>query len=197
MSLVIRVLVTHDHPVARNGLTQLLSLDEDIEVVGAAANGAEAVELVSECEPDVVLMDLSMPVMDGCEATRRIVASGAATRVLVLTSFSDQKGILEAIDAGAVGYMLKDSEPDELIRAIRGVARGESPLDPKVAGALLRSRSDPDRARSAPGQADLTSRELDVLKLVTEGMANKQIARRLGISEKTVKAHLTNVFQRI
>jgi DNA-binding NarL/FixJ family response regulator len=132
-----------------------------------------------------------MPVMDGCEATRRIVGADPDARVLVLTSFTDQEGILDAIDAGAVGYLLKDAEPSELLEAVRAVARGESPLDPKVAATLLRSRT---ARREAP---ELTERERQVLQLVGAGLANKQIARRLDISEKTVKAHLTSVFHRI
>jgi DNA-binding NarL/FixJ family response regulator len=187
----IRVLVVDDHPVVRDGLVQLLSAADDLDVVGAATNGAEAVDLAASCAADVVLMDLSMPVMDGCEATRRLVAADPATRVLILTSFSDQEGILGALDAGAVGYILKDAEPAELLGAIRAVARGESPLDPKVAAALLRSRT----GRRA--EAELTGRERQVLALLAGGLANKAIARRLGISEKTVKAHLTNVFHRI
>ena len=188
---MIRLLVVDDHPVVRNGLVELLSTTDDIEVVAAAVNGAEAVELAALHHPDVVLMDLSMPVMDGCEATRRIVEADPAARVLVLTSFTDQEGILDAIDAGAVGYLLKDAEPSELLGAVRAVARGESPLDPKVAATLLRSRT---TGRQAP---ELTDRERQVLQLVGAGLANKQIARRLDISEKTVKAHLTSVFRRI
>jgi DNA-binding NarL/FixJ family response regulator len=189
--VTVRVLVVDDHPVVRDGLVQLLTAADDLDVVGAAADGAEAVGLAGSTKPDVILMDLSMPVMDGCEATRRIVDANPDARVLILTSFTDQEGIVQALDAGAVGYMLKDAEPAELLGAVRAVARGESPLDPKVAAALLRSRS---VARHEP---ELTAREREVLGLVGTGMANKQIARRLGISEKTVKAHLTNVFQRI
>lgn len=188
---MIRVLVVDDHPIVRRGLVDLLSTAEDIEVVAAAANGAEAVTRAAAERPDVVLMDLSMPGMDGCEATRRIVAADPAARVLVLTSFTDQDGILDALDAGAVGYLLKDAEPSELLSSVRAVARGESPLDPKVAATLLRSRA---ARREGP---ELTTREREVLTLVGTGLANKQIARRLGITEKTVKTHLTNVFQAI
>lgn len=188
---MIRLLVVDDHPVVRNGLVELLSTTNDIEVVGAAVDGAEAVELAALHHPDVILMDLSMPVMEGCEATRRIVGADPEARVLILTSFTDQEGILDAIDAGAVGYLLKDAEPSELLGAVRAVARGESPLDPKVAATLLRSRT---TRRQLP---ELTERERQVLQLVGAGLANKQIARRLDISEKTVKAHLTSVFHRI
>ncbi|MDQ2825609.1 MAG: response regulator transcription factor [Actinomycetota bacterium] len=188
---MIRLLVVDDHPVVRNGLVELLSTTDDIEVVAAAVNGAEAVDLAALHHPDVILMDLSMPVMGGCEATRRIVGADPEARVLVLTSFTDQEGILDAIDAGAAGYLLKDAEPSELLGAVRAVARGESPLDPKVAATLLRSRT---TRRQLP---ELTERERQVLQLVGAGLANKQIARRLDISEKTVKAHLTSVFHRI
>src|SRR5204863_940937 len=151
----------------------------------------EAIALAGEYQPDVVLMDLSMPGVDGIEATRRLMAEQPESRVVILTSFSDRERILDALDAGAVGYLLKDAEPDELLRGVRAAARGESPLAPKAAQAVLEAR-----AQSRPA-ADLTARERDVLELVADGLANKQIARRLGIAEKTVKTHLTNVFQRI
>jgi DNA-binding NarL/FixJ family response regulator len=186
---MIRVLVADDHGVVRSGLQQLLAGEGDIEVVGAAADGEEAVRLAAEHEPDVVLMDLSMPRVDGIQATRRVGEACPACRVVVLTSFSDRERILQAIDAGAVGYLLKDAEPDELLRGVRAAARGESPLNAKVAGAVL-------AARSAP-RAALSTREREVLDLVAEGLPNKLIARRLGISEKTVKAHLTRVFSEL
>ena len=186
---MIRVLLAEDHGIVRAGLQDLLSNVEDFEVVGAAADGAEAVALAAARRPDVVLMDLLMPVLDGTEATRRIVGADPAVRVVVLTSFSDGERILEALDAGAIGYLLKDAEPEELFRSIRAAARGESPLAPKVATEVL-------AARQGRG-GGLTGRELEVLGLVRAGLPNKLIARRLEISEKTVKAHLTSVFQRI
>jgi DNA-binding NarL/FixJ family response regulator len=185
---VIRVLLAEDHTVVRHGLEQLLGDAADIEVVGAAADGAEAVELVAARRPDVVLMDLEMPRMDGVAATRAIVGGGADARVVVLTSFSDRERILDALDAGATGYLLKDAEPDELLRGIRAAAGGESPLHPKVAGAVLAARS---QARPA---AALSERQRAVLELVGRGLPNKLIARELEISEKTVKAHLTAIF---
>jgi DNA-binding NarL/FixJ family response regulator len=188
---VIRVLLADDHDVVRRGLTALLEGAEDISVVGAAADGAEAVALSSEHLPDVVLMDLSMPGVDGVEATRRLTAERPDSRVVILTSFSDRDRILDALDAGAVGYLLKDAEPDELLRGVRAAARGESPLAPKAAQAVLEAR-----AESRP-TTELTAREREVLELLADGLANKQIARRLGIAEKTVKAHLTSVFQSI
>jgi len=185
---VIRLLLVDDHQLVRAGLRQLLSSTADVEVVAEASGGAEAVESASEVRPDVVLMDLSMPGMDGIEATRRIVEADAAPAVLVLTSFSDRDRVLDALDAGAVGYLLKDAAPEELLRGIRAAARGDSPLDPRVARTVLDQRS---RARPA---VELTTREREVLSLVATGLANKQIARRLGITEKTVKTHMTSIF---
>ena len=187
---MIRVLVAEDHPVVRSGLLQLLTDVEQIDVVGAAAGGQDAVALASSERPDVVLMDLEMPDLDGIEATRRIRAADPAVNVVVLTAFSDRARILDAIDAGAVGYLLKDADPDELVRGLEAAARGESPLSPKAAQALV-------AARAARGTAPLTPREHEVLTLLADGLPNKLIARRLEISEKTVKAHLTSIFQRI
>ena len=190
--MTIRVLIADDHEVVRIGLGRLLEATPDMELVAAAADGEQAVALVAEHAPDVVLMDLSMPNVDGTEATRRIAASDAAARVVILTSFSDREGILDALDAGAVGYLLKDADPDELLRGVRAAARGESPLDPKAASTLLSAVHDRRAATE-----ELTVREREVLQLVARGMPNKLIARELDISEKTVKAHLTSIFQRI
>ena len=189
---MIRVLIAEDHAMVRAGLTELLGNRGDIEVVGEAANGEEAVERATELTPDVVLMDLSMPEVDGIEATRRISSAVPAAHVVVLTSFSDRDRILEALDAGAVGYLLKDLEPDELHKGVLAAARGESPLAPKAAHAVISARAD-----ARPATVELTDREREVLGLVAEGLPNKLIARRLEISEKTVKAHLTRVFQTI
>ena len=191
---MIRVVLADDHAVVRRGLTGLLESTDDLEVVGLAKDGSEAVELVRELAPDVALMDLQMPVLDGVEATRAIVDAQTGTEVLVLTSFSDHARIDAAIEAGAVGYLLKDAEPDALLDGIRAVARGESPLDPRAARRLL-SRAAPTRAEV--GLAELSPRETEVLRLVVAGLLNKQIASRLGITERTVKAHLTSVYQRI
>jgi DNA-binding NarL/FixJ family response regulator len=162
-----------------------------MEIVGLAADGSEAVALVEQVVPDVIVMDLSMPVLDGIAATRAIARSHPDVRVLVLTSHSDRGRILDAFDAGASGYILKDADPEDLVRAVRSVHRGEAPVDPRAAGVLLTRR---DEQRPVD---ELTDREREVLTLVAAGLPNKLIARRLAISEKTVKAHLTRVFQRI
>jgi len=186
---MIRVVVADDHAVVRQGLAELLGGEDDIEVVGTARDGAEAHALLPSARPDVFLMDLSMPGVDGIEATRRIIADAPEASIVVLTSFVDQKRILEALHAGACGYILKDAHAHEVFAAVRAAAAGESPLDPKVARVLLDSR------RAGTAASPLSPREQEVLRLVGEGLANKQIARRLGITERTVKAHLTNVFQ--
>jgi DNA-binding NarL/FixJ family response regulator len=194
----IRVLLADDHQLVRSGLAALLAGTEDIEVVGTAANGVEAVEMARATSPHVVLMDLVMPIMDGVEATRRLLAEVPSSQVVVLTSFSDQARILAALDAGAVGYLLKDVDPAELVRGVRAAARGESPLHPKAARSLLSSRqAGAAEARPERPNVELTPREAEVLALLRQGLANKQIARSLGISQATVKAHLTSVFQRI
>ena len=187
---MIRVAIVDDHMVVRSGLQGLLDAEPDIEVVGTAADGADAVGLL-EHSPDVVLMDLSMPGVDGIEATRLVLAEAPETHVVVLTSFVDKNRIMAALEAGAVGYILKDADAGEVSAAVRAAAAGGSPLDPKVARVVL------DESRRPQPATDLSPRELEVLELVEQGMANKQIARRLGIAERTVKAHLTNVFQAI
>lgn len=188
---MIRVAVVDDHTIVRNGLVALLGAHADLEIVGAVGDGEAAVALCVEQRPDVVLMDLSMPGVGGIEATRRIAAEAPSVQVVVLTSFMDRERIVEALSAGAIGYLLKDAEPEELIRGIHTAARGESPLDPRAARTML-------GAQHAPDPLDvLTDREREVLVLVAEGLPNKQIGRRLEISEKTVKAHLTSIFRGI
>jgi DNA-binding NarL/FixJ family response regulator len=186
---VIRVVIADDHHVVRTGLEQLLGTFDDVGIVGVATNGEEAVERCAVERPDVALIDLEMPGIDGVEATRRIRSVSPDISVVVFTSFSDRDRIVRALDAGAIGYLLKDAEPAVLHDAILAAARGEAPLDPKAAAELLAERS-----AAAPTER-LSGREREVLILVAEGSANKQIARRLGISEKTVKGHLTNIFQ--
>jgi DNA-binding NarL/FixJ family response regulator len=188
---MIRVLIVDDHALVRAGLAELLEAEDDIEVIRTAANGEEALTAVDEEQPDVILMDLSMPGMGGAEATRKLLSTGTEARVVVLTSLSARERILDALDAGAIGYLLKDAEPDELVRGVRAAARGESPLSPRAAHEVLAVRSGQKPA------VKLSAREREVLELVGEGLPNKLIARRLEISEKTVKAHLTQVFAQL
>ena len=191
--MTIRVLIADDHALVRRGLEQLVGSAADIDVVGTVADGAQAVEAVARLAPDVVLMDISMPVRDGIEATRQIVAAHPHVRVVMLTSFADQRKVVDAIAAGASGYLLKDGDPDDVAAAVRAAHAGDAPLDPKAARLLIDAQRQ-GAGRSASGP-ELSVREREVLLLVVEGLANKQIARRLGIAERTVKAHLTAVFQ--
>jgi DNA-binding NarL/FixJ family response regulator len=187
---VIRVLVVDDHHLVRAGLITLLGAAPDIQVAGEAADGEQALAAAAATAPDVVLMDLSMPVLDGVAATRRLLAERPGTRVVALTSFSDRQRVTDILAAGATGYVLKDCRPEDLLAAVRAAADGHVPLDPRVAAALLPSRE--------PPLADqLSEREKQVLRLVAAGLANKQIARRLGIAESTVKVHTGNIFRRI
>lgn len=188
---MIRVLIADDHGVLRDGLSRVIASYADMELVGTAANGAEAVEICRVTAPDVVLMDLEMPIMDGIDATKAILAERPQTAVLVLTSFSDHRRIVRALDAGAVGYLLKDAAADEVVNGIRTAASGGSPLDPRAARTLLEGKAAPDPL------AGISPRERDVLALLLEGMPNKLIARRLEISEKTVKSHLTSIFRQL
>jgi DNA-binding NarL/FixJ family response regulator len=185
---MIRVMVVDDHAMVREGLSSVLGADGDIEVVASAADGRQSIALVATHDPAVVVMDLSMPVMDGVEATAVIRTRHPATRVLVLTSFSDRERVSRALEAGATGYQLKDAEPADLRAAVRAVAAGHAPLDPRVAGALLPAR---------PASGPLSNREREVVRLVARGLANKQIATRLGITERTVKAHLGSIFRQL
>jgi DNA-binding NarL/FixJ family response regulator len=186
---VIRVMIVDDHGLVRAGLEQLLGSAEDVDVVAAAAGGRQAIEQVEAARPDVVLMDLSMPGVDGIEATREIARRAPAANVVVLTSFSDRERILDALGAGAIGYLLKDSEPGELLQGIRAAARGESPLAPKAASHLVRRHQEPSNA------PQLTEREQEILALIAQGAPNKVIAQRLQIAEKTVKNHVSRIFQ--
>ena len=188
----VRVLIADDHAVVRAGLAQLLGATRDIRVVGAAVDGAEAVSLTLHLHPDVVIMDLSMPGIDGTEATRQITASGAATRVIAFASFSDRDQIIATFDAGAVGYLLKDAAPEDIIKAVRHAADGQPPVDPKVTQVLLGAR-----LRTSRPAFGLTARGHEVLALLGQGCTNKHIASRLSISEGTVESHLTRLFKTI
>jgi len=187
----IRVVIADDHQVVRSGLERLLDGWANVTVVATAADGAEAVEMTSLHRPDVVLMDVSMPVMSGLEATRRISAQWPGVQVVVLTSFDDRPTVAEALDAGAIGYLLKDSDPATLRAGIESAAQGESPLSPRVARSILSAR------REQRPEPALTDREREILELLRRGLANKEIAVSLGITVKTVKTHLTSLFQKL
>ena len=194
MSERISVLIADDHPVVRQGLRTFLELQEDMEIVGEAAGGEEAVALVQELLPDVVLMDLVMPGVDGVEATRRIRDVSPATKVIALTSFTDDKTVFASIKAGAAGYLLKDVRPQALSDAIRTVHRGEALLHPTIAAKLMQEFAQRDK-RSA--KDPLTEREHDVLRHIARGMSNKEIAAALVLSEKTIKTHVSNILQKL
>ena len=188
---MIRLLIADDHPLVRSALTQLFDTVDDVTVVGSVSDGEQAVAAALEASPDVILMDLEMPTLDGIEATRAIRQRDSDARVVILTTFSDRERIVGAIDAGALGYLLKDAEHDEIIRGVRAAAVGDAPLAPRAAREMLAQRA------PAGSRTPLSARELEVLKLVAKGLPNKLIARELEISEKTVKAHLTSVFAQI
>jgi DNA-binding NarL/FixJ family response regulator len=188
---VTRVLIVDDHGVVRRGLAGLIADQPDLELVGEAPDGQSGVELAIEHSPDVALIDLSMPKLDGIEATRAIMAARPGTRIAILTSYAEPARIRAALDAGALGYLLKDSEPDDLVAGIRLVAAGHSPLAAQAAKALAQGHATNDAT------GNLTARQRSVLGLVASGCSNKEIARRLAISEKTVKAHLTSVFREL
>ncbi|MFH8634762.1 response regulator [Streptomyces lydicus] len=188
-----RVVVADDQTVVREGIVMLLGLLPDIEVVGSAADGEEAVRLVAECAPDVVLMDLRMPRCDGVEATRRIRADHPGTQVVVLTTYADDDDLFPALRAGARGYLTKDADGDEIARAITGVLSGEAGLSPKIQRRLLERVTEPVRTVPRPPDG-LTAREVEVLRLVAEGQSNPEIARTLHVSIATVKTHINNLF---
>lgn len=189
---MIRLLIADDHPVVRAGLAGLFADEDGFEVVGQAADGAQAVELAARERPDVVLMDLRMPVLDGVAATARIAASGPdAPRVLILTTYESDDQILAAIEAGAAGYLLKAAPQDEIVAGIRSVAAGQTALSPAVAARLV------SRMRAPTASVSLTPREIEVLRLVARGRSNKLIAADLGIGESTVKTHLLKVFEKL
>ncbi|MBO0653236.1 response regulator transcription factor [Streptomyces triculaminicus] len=192
---VIKVLLVDDHQVVRRGLRTFLEVQDDIEVVGEAANGAEGVERAEELRPDVVLMDVKMPGMDGIEALRKLRELGNPARVLIVTSFTEQRTVVPALRAGAAGYVYKDVDPDALAGAIRSVHAGHVLLQPEVAGALL-SQEETGNGGQGRGGA-LTDREREVLALIADGRSNREIARALVLSEKTVKTHVSNILMKL
>jgi NarL family two-component system response regulator LiaR len=195
MSGPIRVLVADDHAIVRKGICALLATESGIEVIGEAQNGREAVAEAQRLRPDVILMDLVMPGMDGLEATHSIRTNQPEVRILVLTSFASDDKVFPAIRAGALGYLLKDSGPDELVQAIQQVYRGESSLHPTIARRLLRELAEP--AEPGPEVVSLTGRETEVLHMVARGWSNRQIAERLAISEATVRTHVSNILAKL
>ena len=192
-AVTIRILVVDDHSVVRQGLRMFLGLDPDLEIIGEAADGAEAVKMAHLLNPDVVLMDMLMPVMDGIEATRTIRQQLPDTEVIALTSVLEDAAVVGAIKAGAIGYLLKDTQSDELRRAIKAAAEGQVQLSPQAAARLMREVRTPD----VPAPQALTEREMDVLKLLARGKANKEIAMDLIIGEKTVKTHVSNILLKL
>ncbi|NLS76273.1 MAG: response regulator transcription factor [Chloroflexi bacterium] len=189
------VLLADDHAVVRQGLRAFLELQGDITVVGEAGDGQEAIEMAQELLPDVVLMDLVMPHLDGIEATRQICRLSPGTRVMVLTSFAEDDKLFPAIKAGAMGYLMKDVSPAELAEAVRAVHRGETPLHPEIAKKLMREFADP--AVGTLQREDLTDREMDVLALIAQGLSNRDIAVQLVLSPKTVKTHVSNILSKL
>jgi NarL family two-component system response regulator LiaR len=191
----IRVLIVDDHSIVRKGIAALLATEPDFEVVGEAANGVDAVAQAEALAPDVVLMDLVMPKMDGIEATRRIAALPGSIRVLVLTSFAADDKVFPAIKAGALGYLLKDTSPVDLVNAIRRVYRGEPSLEPQIASKVLYELAHPPQTRLT--QDPLSERELEVLRLLAQGNSNREIADQLCITEMTVRAHVSNILGKL
>lgn len=189
--MTIRILIADDHGVVRQGLKMFLALDPDLEVIGEANNGAEALQMAGELQPDVVLMDLLMPVMDGITAIGKIRQQHPDVEVLALTSVLEDASVVGAIRAGAIGYLLKDTQAEELRRAIKAAAEGQVQLAPQAAARLLREVRMPESPET------LTERETEVLKLLAEGQANKEIARTLTIGEKTVKTHVSNILGKL
>jgi DNA-binding NarL/FixJ family response regulator len=188
----IRVMIVDDHPVVRNGLSGMFEAEDGFEVVGEAGDGAEAVRRAGALSPDVVLMDLRMPEMDGVSAIAALAAAGSPARVLVLTTYDTDSDVLSAIEAGATGYLLKDAPPDELFRAVRAAASGEAVLSPAVATRVVGQMRAP-----AASEEPLSARELEVLELVARGASNRDAAARLFISEATVKTHLMHIYSKL
>lgn len=196
MSNKIKVLIADDHHVVRRGLLFFLKTQRDIEIIGEATNGKEAVKLVSNLQPDVVLMDLSMPEMDGVMATKAIRETNGTVKIIILTSYADQDHVIPALRAGASGYQLKDIEPDDLVQTIRDVLKGESKLHPKVTSHVMAHLSTQNNHQHTKIE-ELTKREREVLNELAKGKSNKEIASALFITEKTVKTHISNILSKL
>ncbi|TPF19106.1 response regulator [Priestia megaterium] len=192
----IKILIADDHHVVRKGLVFFLQTQPDLEIVGEASNGEEAIKLATSLEPHIVLMDLSMPVLNGIEATRELKKQAPHIQVMILTSFSDQDHVIPALEAGASGYQLKESDPDELVAAIRKLMNGENQLHPKVTTHLL-TRLTKSSEKKVNFIDHLTKREKDVLKEIAKGKSNKEIGAALHITEKTVKTHVSNILSKL
>ncbi|MCM3662840.1 response regulator transcription factor [Mesobacillus subterraneus] len=194
--MTIKILIADDHHVVRRGLVFFLRTQESIEIIGEASNGKEAVELARKLNPDLILMDLIMPEMDGIQATKLIKGAQPEIKIMMLTSFSDQEHVIPAIEAGASGYQLKDIQPDELVKSIKRIMAGENQLHPKATSLVLKHLSSNNR-QERKAIDDLTKRELEVLKEIASGKSNKEIAATLYITEKTVKTHVSNVLAKL
>ena len=195
--VIIKVLIVDDHQVVRQGLRTFLELQEDIIVIGEAGDGMQAVEMVQQYQPDVVLMDLVMPRLDGIAATRQVKSSAAEVKVIALTSFTEDDKVFPAIQAGASSYLLKDVSPDDLVEAIRAAYRGEARLHPEITRRLMEQVSQQAKPMREVQVDDITDRELDVVRLVAQGHSNHEIAQELVISEKTVKTHISNILSKL
>jgi NarL family two-component system response regulator LiaR len=196
MNETIRIFLADDHAVVRKGLETLIDTHADLEVIGTAADGVEAVERVAQLKPDVILLDIQMPRKTGVEAIAEIKAADADARILVLTSYSEDETVFAAIKAGALGYLLKDSSPRELIEAIRNVHQGRSSLHPDIALKVIKELNKPP-ANLPPTEEPLTEREVDVLRLVARGLSNQEIADQLVVSERTVRTHISNILGKL
>jgi two-component system, NarL family, response regulator LiaR len=195
MSEIIRVMIVDDHPVVRRGIKSLLGEEEDIQVVGEAVNGRDALEKVAQLLPDVILMDLVMPEMGGIEAIEKITVAYPKVRILVMTSFAADDKVFPSIKAGALGYLLKDSDPEDLIRMIRQVHRGELSIHPSIARKVIQELNRPAQEPLTP--SPLTEREMEILQLLAQGVENKQIAMRLVVREATVRTHVSNILGKL
>ena len=192
-----KIIICDDQAIVRDGLEMLLKLERDIEIVGVASDGAEAVEMVAKKTPDLVLMDLKMPVMNGIEATRQIRNKYPTVKVLVLTTYDDDEWVFDALQAGASGYLLKDTPREELVRAIRGTVAGKTYVDPSIAGKVLRQATSHQTQPTTLITANLTDREIEVLRLIARGLSNADIAERLFLSEGTVRNHVSAILAKL